>query len=326
MRKDILMALLTLALACGPAAAQQSSPQAAERPKNPFLDIIPPHPATMPLYPGEIPNSISTPDEEETATMEGLGTWIQKVSRPMLISYLPAKVKACGSAIIIFPGGGYMGESYQYEGTSIAEALRDRGIAAFIVKYRLPSDATMKDKSIGPLQDAEQAIKTVREHAAEWQIDPGKIGIIGFSAGGHLASTLGTHFEKNYLAEESAVNLRPDFMILVYPVISMTDQLTHKGSRDALLGKNPTAEQIQLFSSELNVTERTPPTLLIHATDDGLVDVDNSVLFYEALRHHHVSAQMVLFRQGQHGLFLIPRQDWLDEVFKWLEENGWMRP
>lgn len=326
MRTNIPIILLIFALSSCPAIAQQPAPPVSEQPKNPLLDIIPPRPATLPLYPGEIPNSTNSPDEEKTLSMEGLGTWIEKVSRPTLTIYLPAKVKASGSAIIIFPGGGYVGEAYQFEGTSIAEAFRDRGVAAFIVKYRLPSDVTMKDKSIGPLQDAEQAIKWVREHASEWQIDPGKVGIIGFSAGGHLASTLGTHFEKNYLGDAAIVNLRPDFMILIYPVISMTDHLAHRGSRDALLGKNPSAAQIQEFSNELQVSERTPPTLLIQAGDDSLVDVDNSVVFYEALHHHQVSAQMVLFRQGQHGLFLISRDQWFEQVYTWLAQNGWMKP
>lgn len=326
MRTSIFIPLLTFALCCCSATAQQAAQRASEQPKDPIAEITPPQPVTMPLYPGEIPNSTNSPDQEEALSTAALGTVFVKVSRPTLTLYLPAKVKSSGSAIIIFPGGGYGGVAYQFEGTTIAEAFRDHGVAAFIVKYRLPSDVTMKDKSIGPLQDAEQAIKTVREHASEWQIDPGKVGIIGFSAGGHLASTLGTHFEKNYLGDAAKVNLRPDFMILIYPVISMTDQLAHRGSRDALLGKNPSAAQIQEFSNELQVSERTPPTLLIQASDDTLVDVDNSVAFYEALHHHQVSAQMVLFRQGQHGLFLISRSQWLEQVYTWLAQNGWMKP
>jgi len=326
MRPRILNTLLTLTLSCCSALAQQASPRVAPPAGIRWDQFIPPPPTTMPLYSGEIPNSTNAPDQELTQSIGGLGVGIEKVSRPALIIYLPAKIKASGSAIVIFPGGGYVGESYQYEGTSIAEVFRDHGLAAIIVKYRLPSDVTMKDKSVGPVQDAEQAIRVVREHAAEWQIDPGKVGIIGFSAGGHLASTLGTHFEKNYLGDAARANFRPDFMILVYPVISMTDALAHRGSREALLGKNPTAAQIQEFSNELHVSENTPPTLLLHASDDGLVDVDNSVVFYEALHHHHVSAQMVLFRQGQHGFFLFPRDEWLQQVYAWLMQNDWMKP
>lgn len=321
---NILITLLTLAVSGCSAMAQQPSRPSQEL--KTFMDqVLPPQPKTMPLYPGEIPNSISTPDQEATLSM-GSFEFIQKISRPTLTIFLPAKIKVGGSAIIIFPGGGYVGESYQFEGTSIAEAFRDHGMAAFVVKYRLPSDVAMKDKSLGPLQDAEQAIKVVREHASEWQIDPGKVGIIGFSAGGHLASTLGTHFEKSYLGDAGTANLRPDFMILVYPVISMTDKLAHMGSREALLGTSPSAAQIQEFSNELHVSERTPPTLLLQASDDSAVDVDNSVVFYEALHHHNVSAQMVLFRQGQHGFFLISRDEWLQQVYKWLEQNGWIKP
>lgn len=324
MRMKILITLLTLALSGGSTLAQQASPQVSPQPNVTVDPMIPPQPTTMPLYPGEIPNSTNAPDQEETHLQWGR-EFTQKVSRPTLACYLPAKIKAAGSAIIIFPGGGYIGEVYQYEGTSIAEAFLDHGVAAFIVKYRVPSDVTMKDKSIGPLQDAEQAIKQVHEHASEWQVDPGKVGIIGFSAGGHLASTLGTHFEKNYLGDGATVNLRPDFMILVYPVISMTDKLTHMGSRDALLGENPSAAQVQEFSNELHVSERTPPTILLHASDDSLVDVDNSVVFYEALRRHHVSAQMVLYGQGGHGFFPMSRDEWIQQVYYWMELNGWMR-
>jgi acetyl esterase/lipase len=319
-----LETLLIPVLLCCSAFAQQGSPQAPQQHRIRFDQVVPPPLTTMPLYPAEIPNSTHAPDQEEAGSVGPFAT-VRKVSRPALSIYLPAKVKAGGAAILIFPGGGYSEESYQFEGSSIAEAFRDHGMAAIVVKYRLPSDVWMKDKSIGPLQDAEEAILQVRQHAAEWQIDPGKVGIIGFSAGGHLASTLGTHFEKNYLGDAS-VNFRPDFMILVYPVISMTDRLTHAGSREALLGKNPSEAQIREFSNELHVTENTPPTLLLQASDDALVDVDNSVAFYEALHHHHVPAQMVLFRQGQHGLLLIPRDEWLEEAYRWLQQNGWMKP
>ena len=324
MRMKILITLLTLTLFYSSALAQQTSPQESPQPKVTVDPMILPQPATVPLYPGEIPNSTNSPDQEETH-IQWEREFTQKVSRPTLACYLPARIKAAGSAIIIFPGGGYIGEVYQYEGTSIAEAFRDHGVAAFIVKYRLPSDITMRDKSIGPLQDAEQAVKQVRQHASEWQIDPRKVGIIGFSAGGHLASTLGTHFEKNYLGDGSAENLRPDFMVLVYPVISMTDKLTHMGSRDALLGQHPSAAQIQEFSNELQVSDRTPPTILLHATDDSLVDVDNSVMFYEALRRHNVQAQMVLFAKGGHGFFTMSRDEWIEQVYYWMKLNGWMK-
>ena len=279
----------------------------------------------MPLYDGPTPNSISGPDVEKSTTRGGM-TWIEKVSRPTLTVYLPAKRKANHAAVVVLPGGGYQGLSWSFEGIKTAQALVDHGVAAVVVKYRMPSDATMKDKSIGPLQDAQQAIRVVRQHAKEWDLDAGKVGVMGFSAGGHLAATVSTHFAKSYIANDDGINLRPDFLILVYPVISMKTGLTHKGSHDALLGANPTEAQVQLFSNETQVTEQTPPALLLHASDDLLVDVDNSVAFYEALHHHQVPAQMILFTKGNHGFFELPTDEWHDPLFAWLKKNGWMNP
>ena len=192
-----------------------------------WKDAIPGPPQTLPLYPGAIPNSKPAPDEEKQGSFLG---WLitEKVSRPAITAYLPAPDKSVGSAVIIFPGGGYSMESSSMEGSEIASLLQSRGVAACVVKYRLPSDATMDDKSIGSLQDAQQAVKVVRKHAAEWRIDPAKVGVMGFSAGGHLAATVGTHFGKAYIPNADNVSLRPDFMVLVYPVISMTSELDIK--------------------------------------------------------------------------------------------------
>jgi acetyl esterase/lipase len=287
---------------------------------------IPPEPKTMPLYEeGAIPNSISGPDEEKSTERSG-ATWIEKVSHPTITVYGPARKKANRAAVHVLPGGGYTGLSWSFEGTKTAQALQDHGVTAIVVKYRLPSDATMRDKSIGPLQDAQQALRLVRRHAKEWHIDPGKVGVMGFSAGGHLAATVGTHFTKPYTANEDGVNLRPDFLIVVYPVISMKAGLTHAGSHDALLGTNPTQAQIELFSNEMQVTDQTPPTLLLHASDDRLVDVDNSVQFYEALHHHQVPAQMILFTKGNHGFFELATDEWHEPLWAWLKKNGWMNP
>lgn len=264
----------------------------------------------MPLYGGGIPNSTAAPDEEKQKLLFGWAVK-EKVSRPTITAYLPARDKSGGSAMIIFPGGGYSMEGVPIESSGTAETLLDRGVAAFVVKYRLPSDVTMRDKSIGPLQDAQQAIKLVRERAKEWNIDPCKVGVMGFSAGGHLASTVGTHFSKAYIPNQQNTNLRPDFMVLVYPLISMRDSLTHKGSRDALLGTNPNNAKIRLFSNEEQVTDQIPPTLLLHAADDQNVDVDNSGNFFEALRHHKVPVAMIIFPKGDHGLFLIRRDEWM---------------
>lgn len=285
---------------------------------------IPPQPQTMPLYQGEIPNSIAGPDRESSAERMG-ETWIDKVSHPTITVFRPAPKRASDAAVLVFPGGGYTGLSWSMEGTRIGKALEDHGCTAIVVKYRLPSDATMKDKSIGPLQDAQQALRVARQHAKEWGIDPRKIGAMGFSAGGHLAATLATHFGHAYIPNADGVNLRPDFVILVYPVISMKPGLTHMGSHDALLGTNPPEAQVDLFSNERQITDRTPPTLILHATDDLLVDVNNSVEFYAALHRHQVPVQMVLFDKGNHGFFEIPSERWQSVVWAWLRQHGWTK-
>jgi acetyl esterase/lipase len=246
------------------------------------------------------------------------------VSQPTLEVFLPAKVKANGASILVFPGGGYAKLTWNAEGPAIGQFFQDHGIAAFVVKYRLPTDAAMEDKSIGPLQDAQQAMIVVRKRAKEWNLDPNRVGIIGFSAGGHLASSLGTHFTKAYVPNPDNINLRPDFMILLYPVISMDPKIAHMGSRIALLGQHPSDEQVQLFSNELQVTKETPPTLLIHSADDHLVDVDNSIRFFEALRHAVVPVDMTIFNKGEHALILIPKDRWQSIVTDWIERNGWL--
>jgi len=276
----------------------------------------------IPLYPGEIPNSTSYKMKEITITEGGYFKGYRNISIPTLAVYLPDPAVATGHAVIICPGGGYGMESYRLEGTVIAEAFAEQGIAAFILKYRLPSDSIMQDKSTGPLQDAQQAIRTVRQRAGDWKVDQGRIGIMGFSAGGHLASTAGTHFNKSYIPNPEETILRPDFLILVYPVISMTDSLTHMGSRNNLLGKNPTAEQVQLFSNELQVTKSTPPSWLTHTGDDTAVPVENSIRFYQALVKNKVPAEMHLYPTGNHGFILKLRpEEWMMPLFDWVKKQ-----
>jgi len=280
----------------------------------------------IPLYPDKIPNSINAETAEEKNTGSDGNIRYGKVTTPTLEIFLP-KEKASGTAVVIIPGGGYRIVSYSHEGTKIAAAFNKMGIAAIVLKYRLPDDMIMKDKSIGPLQDAQEAIKIVRERAAEWNINPEKVGIIGFSAGGHLASTAGTRFDRPVIANPKGTNLRPDFMILGYPVISFSDSLMHKGSRDNLLGSNPSTDQIKAFSSELQVTPRTPPAFLVHAADDKTVKVENSIRFYEALLKNHVSAEMHLYPKGGHGFGLINKTTpdrWMDRVENWLKGLGFL--
>ena len=284
---------------------------------------FPPGMQSFPLY-GEaaIPNSKPGPDEESTAD----GSWIKKVSRPVIQVYLPARSKATGASVVIFPGGSYAGLSFEYEGTQQANYFIDHGVAAFVVKYRIPDDKTMVDRSMGPLQDAQQAMRFARQHAAQWNLDAGRMGAVGFSAGGHLASTLATHFEKAYVDNPDHANLRPDFLVLVYPVISMDEKITHMDSRKDLLGDDPSESQVRFFSNELHVTRDTPPTLILHAADDRLVDVDNSIVFFEALRHAGVPVEARLFEKGQHGFFLMPRDRWQTAIMDWIVTNGWLSP
>ena len=196
--------------------------------------------------------------------------------------------------------------------------MSKNGIASFVLKYRLPDDSIMTDKKIGPLQDAQQAIKLVRENAAKWAIDVNKIGIMGFSAGGHLASTEATHFEKSFIENKNNTSLRPDFQILVYPVISMQDSLTHRDSRKNLLGENPSKEIINQFSNELQISKNSPPAYLTHAADDNVVDVDNTIGYFEKLRKNKVEVEMHIYPKGGHG-FIFRQPGWMEPLLLWMK-------
>ncbi|HCN82036.1 MAG TPA: endo-1,4-beta-xylanase [Sphingobacteriaceae bacterium] len=278
----------------------------------------------FPLYAAQIPNAHIASDEEFSNSDH---TVLFKVSRPELFVYLPSKRKATGTAVIICPGGGYEALVIEREGYDIARRFVKMGVAAFVLKYRLPGgNSTMINKSIGPLQDAQQAIKLVRQRASEWNLDPGKIGIMGFSAGGHLASTAGTHFDQKVIENKEKISLRPDFMILIYPVISMTDSIGHIGSRNNLLGKNPSAQQISYFSNEGKVNKQTPPAFIAQAGDDSVVSVSNSISFYEALRRNKIQAVLHIYAQGGHGFLKVPPRDlWMNELKFWMKSNNWIK-
>ena len=282
---------------------------------------------TIDLYSSTIPNSKPTKTKEIELKKDGQFFGYKSVSRPNIKVYLPEEELSTGAAVIICPGGGYGMESYKLEGIRIAEAFNSRGIAAFVLKYRLPNDSIMIDKSIGPLQDAQQAMKIVRQRAAEWHLDPDKIGIMGFSAGGHLASTAGTHFNKSYIPNSEGISLRPGFMILIYPVISMKDELTHNGSRENLLGKSASEEQILSFSNELHIDSETPPTWLTHTGDDTVVPVENSIRFYQELIKNKIPSEMHLYPKGNHGFVLsIPTDEWMQPLFSWMDKSGIVNP
>jgi acetyl esterase/lipase len=221
-------------------------------------------------------------------------------------------------AVIIFPGGGYWINAIKHEGLDVAEYLRDNGIAAFVVKYRIPDSNTMEEKHKGPLQDAQQAIRTVRQRAAEFHIDPAKIGVLGFSAGGHLASTASTHYRFSLEGEA----LRPNFSILIYPVVSFSDSIGHSGSRIALLGQHPPQSMVEHYSNEKQVDSTTPPAFLVHAKDDP-VSYKNSLVYEDALKRHGIPVKTLYFEKGGHGYGMWNKQSteqWPPMVVEWLKQ------
>jgi acetyl esterase/lipase len=280
------------------------------------------------LYEKEIPSSKPIVNREKSETGADGIQRISKVSEPTLTVFLPAKEKANGTAVIICPGGGYGILAFSHEGTDVAKAFNEWGVTAFVLKYRLPDDSIMLQRENGPLMDAQRAIQLVRLNAAKWNVNTNRIGIMGFSAGGHLASTAGTHFNKAVIPNIKNTSLRPDFMILLYPVISFTDSLAHIGSRNNLIGKNPTQEKINYYSNELQVTKQTPPTFLVHAKDDNGVKVQNSIAFYDALKKNGVPAEIHLYERGGHGFGMnnkTSNDKWMDWLQAWMKKNGWMK-
>jgi acetyl esterase/lipase len=249
----------------------------------------------------------------------------QDVDKPSITIFLPTKNQATGAGIILCPGGSYTALAMNHEGRQVANWLNSLGIAAFVLKYRL-GPRYHHPIEIG---DAQRAIRIVRAHAAEYGITPDRVGILGFSAGGHLASTAGTHFDTGNPSDPDLIERagsRPDFVILGYPVISLTTPYTHKGSLRNLLGENPDPKLMEGLSNELQVTAQTPPTFLFHTTEDKTVPVENSVLFYLALRKAGVPAEMHIFERGPHGVGLALRDPalamWPALLATWLRERG----
>ncbi len=277
----------------------------------------------IPLYKEKIPNSKNVIDEEISEYGADSILRISKIARPALTVYLAPDEKATGTAVIICPGGGYWFVSFGHEGVDVAKRFNEMGISAFVLKYRLPDENTMINKEIGPFQDAQKAIQLVRKNFRKWRINTNRIGIMGFSAGGHLASTAGTRFNESYIINNKQISLRPDFMILAYPVISFADSIAHIGSRDQLLGKEPTAEKIEEYSNELQVSLQTPPTFLVHAKDDDAVSVKNTLNFAQSLKKNNVPVEMYLYEKGGHGFGMnnpTSQIKWMDIVEQWLNK------
>jgi acetyl esterase/lipase len=273
----------------------------------------------MPLYSGTVPNSKQARNKETSVSRDNVMR-ISKVSVPTLTVFKPANPN--GMSVIICPGGGYGILAFDKEGTRVAEELNKWGITAFVLKYRLPDDTTNIDRSLAPLQDAQQAVRLVRSKATEWGLKKDKIGIMGFSAGGHLASTTATHFSRKADATNNdTTSVRPDFAILIYPVISFDSTITHKGSRNNLVGATAPSEKIKLYSNELQVNAKTPPSFLVHAADDGAVPVENSIRYYQACVKYKVPAEMHLYPKGGHGFGMFNKttsDNWMERLKNWM--------
>ena len=235
------------------------------------------------------------------------------ISEPRMYAYPASKENNCGTAVLICPGGGYSGVSAVKEGAEIANWFNELGVSAFVLYYRMPNGHYEI-----PLKDAQTALSIIHKRAREWKINKKKIGIMGFSAGGHLASTFGTHFKTK--------NERPAFMMLAYPVVSMDQAITHGGSRLNLLGKTPSDELVKLYSNELQITKKTPPTFIVHAKDDGAVPIANSENLEKALKAHNVPVKLVPYDKGGHGFGMrkknIPADNWPEELRSWMKEMG----
>ncbi|WP_224999454.1 alpha/beta hydrolase [Cesiribacter sp. SM1] len=279
----------------------------------------------LPLWESNVPNYRQTDETEVQESTEIVR--ISKVQQPAIEVFLPSKRNATGQAVVVCPGGGYGVLAYDWEGTDIAKWLNSKGIAAVVLKYRLPNSKSAVVRHEVPLQDAQRAMRLTRAHAQDWNINADKVGIMGFSAGGHLASTLGTHFDQKMASDAGdavdKLSARPDFMVLIYPVITMKETYTHKGSRNSLLGEKPDQKLVDLYSNELQVKPNTPPTFIVHSTDDGGVPVENSLLFYQALKNNNIPVEMHIYPTGGHGYSLALNrgylQTWPDRLYDWLQ-------
>ena len=280
------------------------------------------------LYETTIPNSkvdISVNEKSEVGE-DGI-LRISNAIEPTLTVFQPENGKGNGTAVIICPGGGYSILASGHEGADVAKEFVKMGVTAFVLKYRLPDVRLQLSPAIAPLQDAQRAIQLIRERAKDWKVDAKKIGILGFSAGGHLASTAGTKFGKPVIENSKQTSVRPDFMVLIYPVISSDTAIYHGGSFEKLLGVANTTETRLEYSGDKHVSKNTPPTFLVHASDDGGVIPLNSIVFYEALLKNKVPAELHLYQHGGHGFGLInPTTSdlWMDRLKNWLKTNKWI--
>ena len=281
----------------------------------------------IPLYPEGIPCENQL--EMEVEVRDDIGRIIRKVHTPEMAVYHPTDEVHNGSAVLICPGGGYTVLAWDWEGTTMAEWFNEMGITAFVLRYRLPHWESEACHDKVALMDAQRAMRTIRMRADEFKINPEKVGVMGFSAGGHLASSLSTHFDggkQDHDLEVKHFSCRPDFSILMYPVITMDTTVAHSGSRKNLIGTEPEDEMVNYYSNEKQITSETPPTLLIHATDDEGVVPDNSIIYYQALRKHGVPAALHIYESGAHGFSFAEGKgsvsEWPQLCQTWLSNLG----
>lgn len=284
------------------------------------------------LWP-DTPPGAEVPEDAEEVTNRGGILRVGRVQQPTLRAYLPSPDTATGAAVVIFPGGGYSIVAIEHEGYDVAKWLNSIGVAAVVVKYRVSEDPAYGYQHPVPLLDAQRAIRITRSRATQWNIDPKRIGVLGFSAGGHLAATAGTLFDRKLMVRDrdaiDRLSSRPDFMVLVYPVITTTKPFGHTGSKRNLLGEEPDLDQERLVSAELNVTAETPPAFLVHSHDDP-VSPENSVYFYLALKAAEVPAELHIYAAGGHGYGLGrgagPETRWPQRCAEWLDAQGLLKP
>lgn len=277
---------------------------------------------TVPLY-NKIPNLKSSCDKKERVPIAGE---VADVIEPTLTEFIPSNLNASKAAVLILPGGGYTHLAMEKEGFAVARKFNELGVAAFVLKYRMPLSSCFDNSSLVPLQDAQQALLMIRQQAEIFGIDPNNIGVTGFSAGGHLASTLLTHTDTS-LVDNKGISLLPNWGVLGYPVIDMSITYTHRGSRDNLLGSNPSQSQIDYFSSQKRVTNTTPPCFIFLAQDDNVVKPINSIEFYEAMIQNKVKGELHITEKGGHGFGLHNRttkEDWFQNMSDWLRQNKWL--
>lgn len=250
----------------------------------------------------------------------------QGADLPSITIYQPKHPQPGGKAVIVCSGGAYIGRANDVEGIPACKKLSTSGITAILLDYRVPRADMMESKEWVPFTDAQRAIQFVREHAAKYKLNKHQVGIMGFSAGGHLVATVGTRSDTTQLRNPLHTSLRPDFMILVYPVISFADSLTHWESRNRLIGPDISPENIAYYSNELHVTKNTPPAFITHGLDDEAVKSINSLYFAAALQQHHVPVKLFLYTHGAHGYGIYNKGamvQWIDDCIDWINQNRW---